>query len=299
VRAPHGYVQGPTAAAVADAASSQKTTGNRAAKTPETELRDTLADYYPSRSLPTLLSLTYLNTPKNEMLLTSSFQIATNALDYGEDGKQPAAVRIAGVILNDKGKVAGSFKSQLNVNPLNDVGDSSGVIYNERIVLPPGIYQIRVAARDEKSHRVGSALQWIVIPDLTPHQLVTSSILLGAQLVGNKSANDASAQVQWSVDHRFARSSRLGYWIFIYNAKSGSNGAPNLTVRSEVLRNGQSVLNVPTQKIARRGDDADRIAFGEELPLQSLAPGRYDLVVTVKDEINGATTSQQIDFEVH
>jgi hypothetical protein len=33
-----------------------------------------LADYYPSADL-TLILLTYLNTPKNEMLLNSSMQI--------------------------------------------------------------------------------------------------------------------------------------------------------------------------------------------------------------------------------
>src|SRR6185503_4230567 len=167
------------------------------------------------------------------MLLTSSLQIATNGLDYDDDGKQPATVRIAGVILNDKGKVAGSFKTQLNVNPVGALLDSAGVIYNDRAPLSPGIYQVRAVARDERSRRIGSAIQWIVIPDLSTHQLTTSSILLGAQVVDQKAAN---AQVQFSVDHRFGKSSRLGYWIFVYNAKRSVNGAPNLTVQSQVLR---------------------------------------------------------------
>jgi len=296
VRAPRGHLTGPRSA---DVAADQKSVANHATPTAETELRDALADYYPSRDLPTFLSLAYLNTPKNEMLLTTSFQVGTGALDYGEDGKQPATVRIAGVILNEKGKVTGSFKSQLNVKAMDESPDSGGVIYNDRTVLPPGIYQVRAAARDEKSHHLGSALQWIVIPDLTARQLTTSSILLGAQVVQNRSANDANAQVQLSVDHRFARSSRLGYWIFIYNAKRDGKGAPNLTVQSAALRNARQILNGPTRKIVNGGDDADRIAFGEDLPLQSLPPGNYELVVTVKDEISGATTAQQIAFEIH
>ncbi len=290
VRAPRGYIQGPTAAEIA---AQPQPAANHASRTPETELRDALADYYPSHGLATFLSLAYLNTPKNEMLLTSSIQIGTSSLDYGPDNKQPATVRLAGVILNDKGKIAGSFKTQLNVNPLSSLSDAAGVIYNERTPLSPGIYQVRVAARDEKNRRIGSALQWIVIPDLTSHQLTTSSILLGAQLVQKQ-----DGQVQFSVDHRFARASHLGYWIFIYNGKRGSDGSPNLTVQSQVLRDNRAVLNSPAHKITKGGEDPDRILFSDDLRLASLAPGKYEVQVTVKDEIAGTTTTQQIDFEI-
>src|SRR5437870_1289215 len=178
VRAPRGYAEGPTTAATAPG----KAPANHSASSAEAELRDALADYYPSHDLPTILSLTYLNTPKNEMLLNSSIQIGTSALDYGSDGKT-ATIKIAGVILNDKGKIAGSFRNQLSVNPIEGLSEAAGVIYNDHTPLPPGIYQVRAAARDEKSGRVGSALQWIVIPNLATHQLMTSSILLGGALL--------------------------------------------------------------------------------------------------------------------
>jgi VWFA-related protein len=294
VRAPRGYLSGPVATALTV---TEKPPANHATRTPETELREALSAHYASRGLPTFLSLTFLNTPKNEMLLTSSIQVGTNSLDYGGDRKQPATLRLAGVILNDKGKVAGSFKNQLTVNPIEALSDSAGIIYNERTSLLPGIYQVRVAARDEKSGRVGSALQWIVIPDLAKPELTTSSILLGAQVVANKQATE-NAQIQMSVDHSFRRSSRLGYWIFIYKAKRGANGGPNVSVQSAVQRDGRTLLNGPVRKIVNGGDDVERIPFGDELPLQSLAPGKYELTVTVKDEIAGTTTTQQVDFEI-
>src|SRR5207248_2812438 len=224
-------------------------TANHAASVAESELGNALSDYVPSRGLPTALSLAFVNTPKNEMLLTSSIQVATNVLDYGSERKQPATIKLAGVILNDKGKIAGSFKNQLNVNPIADASDSAGVIYNDRTALAPGIYQVRVAARDEKSGHLGSAMQWIVIPNLATHQLTTSSVLLGGQVLENKSTTDATAQVQLSVDHRFARSSHLGYWIFIYNARRDGAGAPSLIVQSQVLRGGQVILSAPQRKL--------------------------------------------------
>jgi VWFA-related protein len=297
-RAPRGYVPGPQPADVA-AADTAKSLANHAAETPEGELRDALADYYPSASLPTLLSLTYLNTPKNETVLTSSIQIASRSLGYGDDGKQPATIKLAGVILTDKGKIAASFKNQLNVMPRNDSeADASGIIYNQHTPIAPGIYQVRVAARDDKSGRVGSAMQWIVIPDLGTHQLTLSSLLLGGQVLENTKSKDDNAQVQLSVDHRFSRAGHLGYWVFVYNAKRDVSGTTNLTARTEVLRDGRIIMTAPSRTMNNGGPDPDRIAFGQGMALQTLAPGKYDLRVTITDTLAGTSVTRSTDFEV-
>lgn len=295
-RAPRGYVEGPQPADVA-AAETAKSLANHAAETPEGALRNALADYYPSASLPMLLSLTYLNTPKNETVLTTSIQIAASGLNYGEEGKQPAVVTLAGVILTDKGKIAASFKNQLNVKPLKDTqSDGSGILYNQHTPMAPGIYQVRIAARDDKSGHVGSAMQWIVIPDLGTHQLTLSSLLLGGQVL--EKSKDDSAQVQLSVDHRFPRSGHLGYWLFVYNAKRDASGAPSLSVQTQVLRDGQIILTAPQRTLNNGAPDPDRIALGQDIKLQTLAPGRYDLRVTITDALAGTSVTRSTDFEV-
>ncbi|HEY0365421.1 MAG TPA: VWA domain-containing protein, partial [Pyrinomonadaceae bacterium] len=111
VRAPKGYVAGPQPPATMTTAKDTKP------KTPETELRDALSDFYPTAGLPTLLSLTYLNTPTNGLVVTSSIELSGAGVSYGNDGKQPATIKVAGVALNDKGKIASSFKNQLNIDP--------------------------------------------------------------------------------------------------------------------------------------------------------------------------------------
>jgi VWFA-related protein len=293
-RAPRGYFTTQPEANNAG----NKSGENQKATTAEAALRDALTDIYPTSSLPTLLSLTYLNTPKNETVLTSSIQIASRSLNYGEDGKQPAAVKLAGVILTDKGKIASSFRNQLNVNPLEGESYRSGVIYNQHTPMAPGIYQVRVAARDEKTGRVGSAMQWVVIPDLATHQLALSSVLLGGQVLEDARTKDGSAQVQLSVDHRFVRSASLGYWIFVYNAKRNGGGTPSLTVQTRVLQNGQLIVTAPRRSIVNGAPDPERIPYGEQLSLSSLAPGKYDLQVTITDTIAGTSVTQSIDFEV-
>jgi VWFA-related protein len=281
VRAPKGYVAGPQPAATTTTAAAKDKP-----KTPDAELRDALSDFYPTTGLPTLLSLTYLNTPANGLVVTSSIEISGA-------GTEAATIKLAGVVLNDKGKLASSFKNQLNIDAPKS-GGSDSIFYNHHTPLAPGIYQFRVAAREEKSGRVGSAIQWIVIPDLTKSQLTLSSVLLGGQVLEDKS----TPHVQLSVDHIFPRVSQMGYWVFVYNAKRDASGNPQISVQTQVLRDGQAVLSSPQRKISSAGPDVERIPFGEELALKTLAPGKYDLKVTVTDGIAGTSTSQLADFTV-
>ena len=65
-----------------------------------------------------------------------------------------------------------------------------------------------------------------------------------------------------------------------------------------VLRDGRAILSSPQRKVNNGGPDPQRILFGEELALKTLAPGRYDLKVTIIDGVAGTTASQLGDFVV-
>jgi hypothetical protein len=125
-----------------------------------------------------------------------------------------------------------------------------------------------------------------------------SSVLLGGQVLEDKTNKGSSPHVQLSVDHVFPRTSQLGYWVFVYNAKRDANGKPQLTVQTQVLRDGQVVLSSPQRKLSDTGPDLERIPFGEELALKTLAPGKYDLKVTVSDGVAGISATQIADFTV-
>src|SRR3712207_3851219 len=149
-------------------------------------------------------SLIYLDVPSSGTVLTTSVQAFTEALSYGAQGSEPARLTIEGVVLDDQGKPAASFRTGLKVNPPSEDGarNASNVIYNHPSPLKPGLYQVRVAARDERSGVTGTASQWVVVPDLSTRQLALSSLILGLEGVGERGAQ--GAHVQWSVDRRFA-----------------------------------------------------------------------------------------------
>ena len=246
--------------------------------------------------LATKLFVSFLDVPGSGPVLTAATQMATDALGYGTDGKQPAAIDLAGVVLNDQGKQEGSFKTRLNVNPLSAataVRDPS-VVYSHKIPLKPGIYQIRVAARDEKSGNVGSSAQWIEIPELSSKKLTLSTLLLG----GHTSAPQQKGgdQVQFSVDRRFSRESQMTFFTVIYNA---AGNEPKLDAQIEILRGGQRVVASPVLPVlVELNSDLARIPYGANVGLKTMAPGRYVLKVTVNDRNANTSAVNQIIFEV-
>ena len=290
VRVARGYLEGGKAKPQIVAASANKTAANKS--TADADIQTALADYYPTDSLPVALSLTYLNTPANGLVLTSSMQIIGNGFDPAE-GQRAVNFLIAGVILNDKGRVASSFKTSLR-DTANSV--SPAIIYNHRATLTPGIYQVRVAAREE-SGRVGSALKWIVIPDLADRQLSLSSLMLIAPGMGDLRAADGTEQVQLSVDHRFPRGSPLDWCVFIYNAQRDTKVKPDLGVAVQVLRD-DHVIQESRTNISDAGDDPARIFFGNRLASESLSPGRYDLLISVTDNRTATNTTRRVDFQI-
>jgi VWFA-related protein len=288
VRLPRGFLR-------ANAAAPPKSSA--AAETPlqpHQELQQALTSLRPKREIPNALSVIYLDTPEHGPVITASVQIANHALTYeAVDGKQLAAVEVAGVIVNDHGKPAASFQTRLSINA--QASQSGFTIYNYRAPISPGLYQVRIATRDNKSGQVGSAQQWIEIPNLALKRLSASSLILGVQNVGLAPAGGGgTSQVQFSVDHRFARNGRLRFITFIYNAAPGLDGKStlNISLQVRILRNGQIVRTLPLQRVIASPDLA-RIPWESDVLLETLPPGEFTLEVTVTDEIAKMSASQQ------
>jgi VWFA-related protein len=242
--------------------------------------------------LPTKLAVSFIDVPGSGPVLTAATQMSTDVLGYGADGKQPAAIDLAGVVLNDLGKQAGSFKTRLNVNPLPTASAKNPTVqYTHKLPLKPGIYQVRVAARDDKSGRVGSAAQWIEIPDLSSKTLTLSSLLVGGQFIG---ASSDQEQMVFSVDRRFLQGSQMTFLTMIYNA----GAAPQLDSQIEILRGGQRVVASPVRPIEIDKTDLTRIPYGATVALKTLPPGRYVLRVTVSDRNTNTRAVNQVLFEV-
>jgi VWFA-related protein len=290
--------------------SKEKAAGDDLAQKPagEREIQAALRSALPSAALPTSLALGYVSGQNGEVLLTTSVEVEPTALAY-EPGAQPGAQPRAtfdavGVVLDDHGKVVNGFRQELDVRqPAETPAPGQHVVFSAQMHVPPGLYQVRVATRDTHSGRVGSAMQWVEVPEFKQGKLSLSSIFLGERRSSVRpeelKPEEVARGVLLSVGRRFARTSWVRLTTYIYNATTAAGAKPDVALQIQVFRDDQPVFTAPLVKVATEGlADTWRIPYAAELALATFPAGRYVLQVTAIDRASKATASQRTSFVV-
>lgn len=307
VRVRKGYFDlDPAPASVAKKESEKKAPP---AQNAPAKLREAIGAAYPERTLPILLSADYYDIAGKGPMLSTAIQVPGEFLVFGEqpDGKIQAVLDLTGVYFDDKGIVKSSFMERIVTTAQNlevTKGYRNDITFTYPVKLPPGLYQVRVAARDDKSGKVGSAHAWIEIPDLTKKKLTMSSLLLGERTpttMANVSNQSGLSPVALSASHRFRRESTLRFLLFAYNGVfSPADQKPDVAVQVQVIRDDQPVITTALKKINTEGvTDVERLPYAAEIPLHELLPGRYLLKVTLIDRVSKQSTSRQTHFDVY
>jgi VWFA-related protein len=295
---------------------------------PVDQLRLALRSAFPKSALPVSLSLNFINLPERGSILATSFKIRTNEVLFEQTGGVPSAiVDLAGVVMDENGRTVDSFTERVTMRPKSGTNPSApeGILFNHFSQVVPGLYQVRVAANDDKQQRVGSIWRWIVIPDLSKKALTLSSLIVGERQAGAEDlANTAKAEnlgplgpITLNVEHRFRKTSRMRFLTFVYNATGAAQSIPpeaatmpassserttpvrDLAVQVQIFRDNEPVITDPLHRINTQGIvDLTRIPFAAELNLNSLQPGMYFLQVTVIDRLAKASASQRFTFQV-
>jgi VWFA-related protein len=162
-------------------------------------------------------------------------------------------------------------------------------------VKKPGGYQLRVVVRDTASKRVGSAMQFITVPDLKKGRLTLSGISLLPERPDAGGGTPAR--------RIFTPGSTLVYGYQILNARLDSGNKAQLDAQVRLFSNGQEIYEANAQQLNqdKRATNSKNVDFVGRLQLPSLAPGPYVLQVVVADNNrsdNYAMAWNAIDFEV-
>lgn len=288
--------KGAGAPGVGAKAAEVKSEGNE--KSDDKELLAALGALYPRKGLPVALSVGYLDTGEQGTVLNVSMQLGRAAFDFGAAGeKGKALVDVAGAAIDDRGRF-GSFKQLLTVTPDAAGGDAAQpVIWHQKLRLKPGLYQVRVALRDRATGRVGSAMQWVEIPDLSKGDFALSSIFLGErnpQAAAAEREPSGPRSVAVDVDRRFVRTSVLRFQTYVYNAAHAAGG---VQLQAQVFRGATPVINTRPFDVPAAADPA-RLPFWSELALEQLPPGHYVLRLTATDRTTNRTAVERIGFYV-
>ncbi|MEW6730170.1 MAG: VWA domain-containing protein [Acidobacteriota bacterium] len=176
----------------------------------------------------------------------------------------------------------------------------------------PGAYQLRAALRDATNARIGSASQFVRVPEIKSEQIKLSGIFLSgkAQIqiepvtnqtqFGNEVAN---SQLLMSAVRKFRRGMALQYSYHIYNPQLDRAGKPQLKTQVKLFHDGQEIFagqqtafDVMGQKEMQKLIANGRLYLGTELN-----KGEYIMQITVIDELaqqKRRVARQLIDFEI-
>ena len=162
------------------------------AKLAESELRSAIKTPYPAQAVPTALDVEFLDTPEGGPTAAVTMQVTLGAENFVATEAPPLAnIDLGGAVYDSSGKVAGTFQTRMTVKgaaPEQNSALPDNLSYHHSFRLKPGLYQVRVAARDVKNGRIGSARQWIEIPDLSLRKLALSSLILAKRTTNGGAA---------------------------------------------------------------------------------------------------------------
>ena len=147
-------------------------------------LRTALDSSFPLRGLPVDLAADFMGTKEGDVVVVTAV-IDAARLDFAPaaEGREAAALDLVGIVVDEKGKAVGQFSDRVELSLTADAKEraiANGLTYRKTLTVPPGLLQARVAVRADKSGLLGSASQWVQVPDRKKQALALSSIVVVA-----------------------------------------------------------------------------------------------------------------------
>ncbi|HWX41420.1 MAG TPA: hypothetical protein VN345_09760, partial [Blastocatellia bacterium] len=281
------------------------------------------------------LTSIFANSPKGSYLYSMVYIDASRLTFTDEPGDwHKAVVDVLSVTFGSNGRVVDQINRQDNIRLRGNAYQQAlkhGLVYNINLpVKTGGPYQLRVAIRDTASERVGSANQFVEVPDVSKAKLALSGIVLSGKETGPGSAKaplknasaidgragpngeerkdttgeDAAGTGPAVRSFRRGRDLDVGFVYAIYNARlDGKAYHPKLESQTRLFKDGKQVYAGPSAPlVASSVDDMKRIEIAGQLHLtREMEPGQYVLQVIVTDRLAKTrynTATQWTDFEI-
>ena len=229
---------------------------------------------------------------KTGKFYSTSFDIV--AITFGDNGK----------ILDERSK---NFTITLDQQQYDKFQERGLVTSFSLPIKNPGGYQVRLALRDVATDRVGSANQYVEIPNLKKDKLSISGMVLEnvstSTSIWNRirmlpaSESSGEADPQWDTAVRqFRRGSVMRFAYQVYNARDGK-----LVQRLTLFTGGKVAFQGPAVPVTNLRTETPKssAASGALFLGDNLTPGDYILQVDVTDQSGKASMATQfIQFEI-
>ena len=259
------------------------------------ELRTALSSPLPTSSLPMALSAAVFKGGDGKGAVVLSTLIAARDLDLVEkNGTFNNALEVVVTAADYRGKSFPGDRATLTLAMKPDSVErlrAGGFRILNSIDLPPGRYQLRVAARESNTKRAGSVVYDLDVPDFSKEKLSISGVALTSAtsgLIPTARPKDPLAKMlpgPMTTYRDFVQGDELALFAEIYdNTKQAHKVDLEASLRSE---GGQAVFQTREER------DSSELAGGPggygfmaRVPLKDVPPGLYVLRVSGKARID-------------
>jgi VWFA-related protein len=290
-------------------------------QTPAQQITAALTSPFGANGISLRLNALFGNDAKNGAYVRSLLHINAKDLKFTDepDGTHKAIFDVLAISFGENGVVVDQIAKNYTLTLQSAAYQKTlqeGFVYN--FVFPvkkAGAYQLRVAFRDSVTEKVGSANQFIEVPNLKKGNLTLSGVILenltikqfqDLQLNTNPSSSSAEQRPDAQTDtslRRFKRGTVLRYAYEIYNAKLDAAQNPQIVTQVRIFRDGKPLfegkqipLDLTGQKNFQRITPSGALSLGKEMQ-----PGDYVLQIIVTDNLakeKRKVAAQFVQFEI-
>ncbi len=287
-------------------------------------LREAIFSPFLCDDLTVRLASGYANKPDTGYFLRSWMHLDAKDLTFidEQDGGSAVSLEIATITTDSYGQIQDSMSGTLDYYVRNEDLDrigKSGINFDLYLpVKKPGAYYVRAAIRDQASGKIGTACQFLEIPDLKKKRLSLSSIFVvkhredisgfGSKGIEQSKYGPGSV-LSWQdvrkgqAIRNYLPGERFNYMAIAYNAKNEKKQAPELETQFVLYKDDREIFKGDINPVGLRGiDDFHDIPISGSLFFsEAIDPGRYVLQLMVTDKQakkEYSVATQAMDFEI-
>jgi VWFA-related protein len=217
-------------------------------------------------------------------------------------------IELSFLAIDQKGKVFGGKTDRITLNLRPETRarvEQSALRALRRMDLPPGSYQVRVAARDEAGGLVGSVIQDLEVPDFAKLPFSMSGIALTSMASSTAVTVQPDQQLRDVLPappgalRTFAQNDEIALFAEVYDNAGNIPHGVDITT-SITSDEGTVVYKAEEQRSSTELQGrSGGYGYTARIPLTDLAPGPYVLTVEARSRLSGnPTTTRHIRFDV-
>jgi VWFA-related protein len=267
-------------------------------------IRETLGTPAPADGLRVSLSADFVSLEAGEWQVVVSGLVDLRGVPFTRAGnRRVATFDVGSAVFSEEGaEVTGLAPERVALDFTDEAYGralETGLEYQKAAPVKPGRYRVSIAAREESSGRIGSATQWVEVPDLAEGKFSLSSLFLmkedGSAMGMTPSAEALPALRGTQARPVYRQQENLHLNFFAYNHGGESRG---FVTRVEIRRGGVPLAVSRPEALREAQSGEPQVVHTRKIPLKAFEPGDYEVHIVVTDERQNVVATRRAAFTI-